>query len=232
VEDVEFSLQLLDKFNESNYVCKVLACLEVKRDDKQIATKIAIENPLGAEDCPESTMLLTEFIESVQKHTGNGKAQFKEILNALLDVRLRVPPIFNLDPQFILVDTKTGSVRLIVSKALFERKRNIQHLCKDDLRYLTPEELYGHGRSITSPFWVLGCMLYETQFNRNPFATVMQAKVTEEMIKKYPVHFPEEQEDIEDLIDLITNLLIKDPLQRLGSDGMESEVLSHAYFQS
>ena len=65
VEDVEFSLQVLDKFNESNYVCKVLACLEVKRDDKQIATKIAIENPLGAEDCPESIMLLTNFISSV-----------------------------------------------------------------------------------------------------------------------------------------------------------------------
>ena len=174
-EDVEFSLQVLDKFNESNYVCKVLACLEVKKEDKQIATKIAIENPLGADDCPESIMSLEEFISNCQKHSGNGKTQFKEVLSALLDVRLRVPPIFNFDPQFIIVCTKTGSVQLIVSKELFERKRSIQHLTKDDLTYITPEELYGHGRSITSPFWVFGCMLYEAQYNKNPFATVMQA---------------------------------------------------------
>ena len=116
-------------------------------------------------------------------------------------------------------------VRLILTPGLFERKRQIQGLTKDDLRYVTPEELYGHGRSITSPFWVLGCLLYEAQFVKNPFHTAMKAKVTEELIKKYPVIFPKEAKDQEDLKDLILNLLIKDPLQRLGSDKMEEEIL-------
>ena len=53
----------------------------------------------------------------------------------------------------------------------------------------------------------------------------MKAKVTEELIKKYPVIFPKEAKDQEDLKDLILNLLIKDPLQRLGSDTMEEEIL-------
>ena len=47
---------------------------------------------------------------------------------------------------------------------------------------------------------------------KNPFHTVMKSKVTEELIKKYPVIFPKEDKDHEDLQDLITNLLIKDPL--------------------
>lgn len=56
-------------------MCKVVACLETSSGDPQIATKIAIENPLGADDCPESTMPLEEFVESVSKHpTESGKA--------------------------------------------------------------------------------------------------------------------------------------------------------------
>ena len=68
-------------------------------------------------------------------------------------------------------------------------------------------------------------MLYEAQFVKNPFHTVMKPKVTEELIKKYPVIFPKEAEGQELLQDLIINLLIKDPLQRLGSDKMEEEIL-------
>ena len=105
-------------------------------------------------------------------------------------------------------------------------------LTLDDLRYITPEELWGHGRSVTSPFWVLGCMLYEAEYAKHPFATLMKPKVTEEFIKKYPVLYPPEPKDIDVLQDLITNLLIKDPLQRLGSDKMEQEILDHPYFSS
>ena len=176
-------------------------------------------------------MPLDEFIGNLSKHAKeSGKAQFQEIVKALLDFRLRVPPIYNLDPRFIIVDTMNCQVKVLLTPALFERKRDIQGLTKDDLRYITPEELYGHGRSITSPFWVLGCMLYEAQFVKNPFHAVMKPKVTEELIKKYPVIFPKEAEGQELLQDLIINLLIKDPLQRLGSDKMEEEILEHAYF--
>ena len=73
--DTNMNLQVLEKFNESNHVCKVVACLETSEEDKQIATKIAIENPLGAEDCPESTMTLSEYMENIQKNENwNGKA--------------------------------------------------------------------------------------------------------------------------------------------------------------
>ena len=102
----------------------------------------------------------------------------------------------------------------------------------DDLRYITPEELYGHGRSVTSPFFVFGCMLYEAQYMKHPFTTHLNYKGMQEFIKKYPVLYPPEPSNIDDLQDLITNLLIKDPLQRLGSDSMEQEILEHPYFNS
>ena len=51
-----------------------------------------------------------------------------------------------------------------------------------------------------------------------------------QFIKKYPVYFEEEEKVDEDLHELIINLMIKNPLQRLGSDGYEKEVLEHAYF--
>jgi len=43
--------------------------------------------------------------------------------------------------------------------------------------------------------------------------------------------FPDDQEPPEEnLKTLILNLLIKDPLQRLGSDSFEKELLEHPYF--
>ena len=50
-------------------------------------------------------------------------------------------------------------------------------------------------------------------------------------IKYYPVMFPEDQDPPQEAFaNLIYSLLIKDPLQRLGSDAFEAELLQHAYF--
>ena len=69
------NLQVLEKFNESPYVCIVVACLETSRTDPQVATKLAIENPLAAEDCPESLMPLDEYVGNLSKHSKeSGKA--------------------------------------------------------------------------------------------------------------------------------------------------------------
>ena len=46
-------------------------------------------------------------------------------------------------------------------------------------------------------------------------------------IKFYPVMFPEDQDNQdENFKDLILHLLIKEPLQRLGSDSFENELHS------
>ena len=51
-------------------------------------------------------------------------------------------------------------------------------------------------------------------------------------IKFYPVMFPENEDNLdENFKDLILHLLIKEPLQRLGSDSFEKEILDHPYFK-
>ena len=100
---------------------------------------------------------------------------FKAILNALLDLRLRVPPIYNINPSDILVDKATNDVKIIVNDKMFSKDSNILFLEKSDLLYKSPEELLGRGKSLTTPFWILGCLLYEARFGINPFVTHLKA---------------------------------------------------------
>ena len=73
-------------------------------------------------------------------------------------------------------------------------------MTRDEIRYKSPEELYGKGRSLTTPFWVLGVLLYEVNVGFNPWETCLKIQVTEQFIKKYPVHFPDDQSPLsEDL---------------------------------
>ena len=115
---------------------------------------------------------------------------------------------------------------------MFQRDSPYDNLSRDELRYKSPEELFGKGRSMTTPFWVLGILLFEAEIGFNPWATTLKTPVIEKFIKYYPVHFPDEKKVSEDFRDLIMNLLIKNPIQRLGSDFYEGEILDHPYFNS
>ena len=55
---------------------------------------------------------------------------------------MRLPPIFKIDPKFILVDTATTEVLIIVNEDMFktEAQRPLQYNM-DTLRYISPEEL-------------------------------------------------------------------------------------------
>lgn len=64
----------------------------------------------------------------------------------------------------------------------------------------------------------------------------MNPKVMETMIKKYPIVFPDEVDSSvpapsNDFKSIVTELLNKDPKQRIGSDQFENEILQHAYFE-
>ena len=89
---------------------------------------------------------------------------------------------------------------------------------------------------MTTPFWVMGCILYQLQYGRHPFATHLKPRVMENLIKRYPVVFLDETDPSvpspsEDLKTLLTEMLTKDPSQRIGSDQCEMEILQHAYFE-
>jgi hypothetical protein len=64
VERCRLSLQQIDCLNCSSGVCKIQAVIQVDHNNPQIATKIAIENPLAASDAADSLMSLLNFIET------------------------------------------------------------------------------------------------------------------------------------------------------------------------
>lgn len=135
------------------------------------------------------------------------------MLKALLDIRVRLPPIFYIDPKLILVDTQTHDVKFIISNEMFTRTpKRPEEFTLNELRYLSPEELIGEKRELTTPLWVIGCMLYEAHFKRSAFQTHLNSKVTLELIKSYPVVFPRSMlfQFIPELNDCIQQLLEKD----------------------
>ena len=193
IENVNIKLAVLEKLNESPYVGKVLAILETDPNDPQTATKIAIEDPLSDENASGSLRLMSKYVEQVAKSKDeDGKKVFKAVLVAMLDLRRRLPPIYTFSMDTILIDKQSGAVKICISEKLFVKQSAYKGLERSDLLYKSPEELLGKGKSLTTPFWVLGCVLYEAKFGFNPFRTHLKQQVTEMFIKSYPVMFPED----------------------------------------
>ena len=105
------SMQLIEKLNDSPYTCKVVAVLETDPNDPQIAKKVMVKDPMGAEDLSPTLMYMDRFMDDVARNrNSDGKQVFKAVLTALLDLRVRAPPIYNLKPGNILIDKATNEV--------------------------------------------------------------------------------------------------------------------------
>ena len=154
------------------------------------------------------------------------------MIEAMLDLRRCLPPIFNISAKNFMIHPVSGDARIVLSDDMFNPNSDTLNLDRDALLYKSPEELLGEGKSLTTPFWVLGCLIFEAQYGINPFKTHLKPQVTESFIKFYPVTFLENQlnEPSENWKLLVLQLLIKSPLQRLGSDSFEKEILEHPYF--
>ena len=161
-------MQVIEKINSSPYICKIVAVLETDPNDAQIATRVAIANP-GSDD-DEDFEFVSQLVKDLAKNKNDdGKEIFRAILEALLDTRLRLPPIYNFRFDNIMVDKRTKAVKIIITDDLFQKEDEFINLPREKLQYISPEELSGKGRSLTTPCWVLGCLLYEAKFGFNPF---------------------------------------------------------------
>lgn len=214
---------------------KILQVLEVSAENEQIATKLVVANPLAEEDKPDSVVdveaLLKPLLDQRDYVKVDAMTLFKAILSHMLECRLLLPPILNLNLKYFVYDTNSGKMKLILSDTLFEKPSECNNLSITELKCKSPEELFTNNRSLTTPFWVLGCLLYEASFGYGPFQTNFKPAVMKQFIKKYPVVFDEKSEKTtSDLQDILEGLLTKDPNQRLGSDLFEKEILEHAYF--
>lgn len=144
---------------------------------------------MASENCSETMSSLFNLLS--ENKIKKAQHTFKAVLKALLEIRLRLPPIFQIDPRLILVDTHHHTVLIILSSQMFERSiSNTNDASLDELRYMAPEELLVQKRELSTPMWTIGCMLYEAHFKRSAFKTHLNQKVVVSLIKQYPVVFP------------------------------------------
>lgn len=84
----------------------------------------------------------------------------------------------------------------------------------------------GHDYSVD--YYCLGAILYELVIGSPPFYTTHTSEMFERILTE-EIAFPEDLDLSDEIIDLITNLLIKDPKYRRGSMGGVKEILAHPW---
>jgi hypothetical protein len=104
-----------------------------------MATKVAVGNPLARDDSPDSLANLETLLN--QGKVYDVKKAFSGVLEALLELRLRLPNLYHLEPKLLLIDTQSFHVTLIPSDDLFSRKSPHESQSKEQLRFISPEEL-------------------------------------------------------------------------------------------
>jgi len=170
LQKVSMKLQFLEKFNESPFACKVIAVLETSPDDPLTATKVLIA--MDGDGITDDHKTFTDVIKDLRKaKQSDGKHLFKSILEAMLDLRLRLPPIYKMSGKNFMVHPVDGNAKVILTEDMFVQSSKVDGLERDELLYKSPEELLGEGKSLTTPFWVFGCLLYELKYGLNPFRT-------------------------------------------------------------
>lgn len=89
----------------------------------------------------------------------------------------------------------------------------------------------GHNHAVD--WWAIGILIYEMIVGFPPFYHKNQSTMYE-LIEKFPVKFPDPDKHkilmSEEVKDLITKLLEKDPRDRLGTVGEVEAIISHPWF--
>ncbi|XP_076921120.1 protein kinase G11A-like [Bidens hawaiensis] len=96
--------------------------------------------------------------------------------------------------------------------------------------YLAPEIVSGEGHGSAVDWWTLGIFMYELFYGVTPFKGV-DNELTLANIVARALEFPKEPVIPSSAKDLISQLLVKDPVRRLGSTMGASPIKHHSFFQ-
>ncbi|XVE59535.1 hypothetical protein DITRI_Ditri05aG0053600 [Diplodiscus trichospermus] len=96
--------------------------------------------------------------------------------------------------------------------------------------YLAPEIVSGEGHGSPVDWWTLGIFMYELFYGVTPFKGV-DHELTLANIVARALEFPKEPAVPAAAKDLISQLLVKDPVRRLGSTMGASAIKHHPFFQ-
>ncbi|GBG32249.1 Protein kinase, putative [Hondaea fermentalgiana] len=136
----------------------------------------------------------------------------------------------DLKPENILIDTD-GYLKLVdFGFAKHERNRAFTTCGTPD--YFSPELVIGRGYGKGNDHWGIGILMYEVIAGYTPFSSPddNQAEVCKRIVRQ-TLSFPEDCHDTE-AKHLISGLLKKDPLQRLGC-GVRgvTDIMTHPWFR-
>lgn len=139
----------------------------------------------------------------------------------------------DLKPENVLLK-ENGYIKLAdfgLAKYLLDAKQATYSFC-GTAEYLAPEILDMKGHDYNVDWWTLGILIYELRIGRPPFLDKNHQKLGR-LIKKGKIIFPDPVKHkidmSEELKDIITKLLDRDPTSRLGTNGYE-EVMNHPWF--
>uniref|UniRef100_A0A5B6YHX4 non-specific serine/threonine protein kinase n=1 Tax=Davidia involucrata TaxID=16924 RepID=A0A5B6YHX4_DAVIN len=96
--------------------------------------------------------------------------------------------------------------------------------------YLAPEIVSGEGHGSAVDWWTLGIFIFELLYGVTPFKGV-DNELTLANIVARALEFPKEPTIPATAKDLISQLLVKDPVRRMGSTMGASAIKHHQFFQ-
>ncbi|WVZ65368.1 hypothetical protein U9M48_014745 [Paspalum notatum var. saurae] len=96
--------------------------------------------------------------------------------------------------------------------------------------YVAPEVVRGDGHEFAVDWWALGVLVYEMSQGRTPFRGRSRKETFRNVLLREPAFSADARRRWPELTDLISRLLEKDPVRRLGFAGGADEVRAHPFF--
>lgn len=115
--------------------------------------------------------------------------------------------------------------------AVMKGRREKAYSCVGTPDYLAPEVIRALGHDAAVDWWALGCVMYEFLTGEPPFAADSPEMVFRRILNDSNLYFDEEDGISKDAQDLIAQLLIKDPSNRIGNRARGvAEIKQHPFF--
>eukprot|EP00775_Hariotina_reticulata_P006771 gene6771-6988_t len=96
--------------------------------------------------------------------------------------------------------------------------------------YLAPEVINAAGHAAPVDWWSFGILLYELMYGTTPFRGARREETFENVLRN-PLTFPAKSAISPQAQDLIRQLLVKDPAERLGSKAGAEDIKKHPWFE-